>query len=324
MASRSAATPEFSGVRPTMRATSPGREVQAARGNRNEVGHRPASHRHTDALSSRDRAQDCATTTRPPGSCTRPGRRERGSPAAGGCLPDRAHATARRGRPAATCGGLRRSLDAHLGVSDALDRPAGQRARDDHGGGGAQRGGDDEPGRHGVDERVAGAGEQGRRRPLAGVRRRRRWRRRSTRRRLRGRAPADRSARARRRSRRASSPGSRRRRRRARPTPSGRRCSSPRRRRTWRPAPRSPRLPWRVPSPSPSRGRGRRPTAAARGGWCRRPTGAWWPARWRGRSRPAATTGAIPIRSTARLDEPAPMIRPSASGVMTAPASMAE
>src|SRR3954470_11293683 len=40
--------------------------------------------------------------------------------------------------------------------------------------------------------------------------------------------------------------------------------------------------------------------------------------------RPAATTGAIPIRSTARPDEPAPMIRPSASGAMTAPASIAE
>ena len=39
---------------------------------------------------------------------------------------------------------------------------------------------------------------------------------------------------------------------------------------------------------------------------------------------PAATTGPIPTRSTALLDEPAPMIRPSASGDMTAPASMAE
>ena len=39
---------------------------------------------------------------------------------------------------------------------------------------------------------------------------------------------------------------------------------------------------------------------------------------------PAVTTGPIPIRSTALPDEPAPMISPSASGVITAPASMAE
>jgi hypothetical protein len=40
--------------------------------------------------------------------------------------------------------------------------------------------------------------------------------------------------------------------------------------------------------------------------------------------RPAATTRAVPSRSTARLDDPAPMTRPSASGDMIAPASIAE
>ena len=39
--------------------------------------------------------------------------------------------------------------------------------------------------------------------------------------------------------------------------------------------------------------------------------------------RPAATTREMPSRSTALLDEPAPIINPSAIGLMTAPASIA-
>src|SRR5918992_1564621 len=39
--------------------------------------------------------------------------------------------------------------------------------------------------------------------------------------------------------------------------------------------------------------------------------------------RPAATTFAVPSRLTALLDEPAPIINPSAIGLITAPASIA-
>jgi hypothetical protein len=40
-------------------------------------------------------------------------------------------------------------------------------------------------------------------------------------------------------------------------------------------------------------------------------------------NRPAATTREVPSRATALLDEPAPIISPSAIGVMIAPASIA-
>ena len=39
--------------------------------------------------------------------------------------------------------------------------------------------------------------------------------------------------------------------------------------------------------------------------------------------RPTATTRAVPSRRTALLEEPAPIIRPSARGLMIAPASIA-